>query len=123
MRVKSSNIASHVWKSATLCNALIFGIVGEAGAQTNIQNPIGSNDQTIPQLLAAIMSQLRPFALTLAVFSIVVVGFQFVYYAVAGNSSGVTSARKNLMWVLLGTAVILAASTLATIVENFLKGI
>ena len=84
-----------------------------------IKNPIGT--QTIEALIASVAGQLTQFALVLAVFAIVVVGFKLVFAAVNGDAAGITQARKMLWWVLLGTAIIVGAKLIALAVQNFLQ--
>lgn len=84
-----------------------------------IENPIGT--QTIEDLIASVAGQLTQFALVLAVFAIVVVGFKFVFAAVNGDPTGITQARKMLWLVLLGVAIIVSAQLIALAVQNFLQ--
>jgi predicted cobalt transporter CbtA len=78
---------------------------------------------TILDLIESVISQLTPIAITIAIFAIVVIGFKFVVAAVQGNPTGVQEARKNLLWVLIGTAVVVGANALATAVQSFLSGL
>ena len=122
-----------LWKTLLLYIVLLCGILtnstlivhaAEPTPQNiEIQNPLGTQQMTIIDLIERITSQLTPLALVIATFSIIVVGFQFVIAAVQGNTSKIAEARKNLMWVLIGTAIVVAATVIATAVKTFLTGL
>lgn len=117
-----------MWKTRFLYIGLVSGILHMStltvhAEDIEIQNPLGYNNTTIMDLIVSVTTKLTPYVLTLATFAIVVVGFKFVYAAATGNSSALTDAKKNLMWVLIGTAVVVGAVALATAVKTFLTGL
>lgn len=114
-----------MWKTFLLYAGLMSGMLGNsihlAHADIEIKNPLGDQTTTIQALIQSIISQLLPTVLLIAVVAIIVVGFKFVVAAVQGDSSGLQQARKNLLWVLIGTAVVVGAWTLATAAISFFK--
>ena len=115
------------WKTFLLYLGLLCGMVGGAYSvraapdSIPIANPLGPNVKTIPQLLVAVTTRLTPFVITLATFSILIVGFQFVFAVARGDQNGITKARTNFIWVLVGTAIVVGATVIVTAVETFLK--
>lgn len=81
-----------------------------------IKPPIGST--TFNQLVNNILARLAPVVLVVATVAIIFVGFRYVMAAVSGNQSKIKEANKNLMYVLVGAGVIIAASLLASAVIN-----
>ena len=118
---------NRMWKTLLLYIGLLYSIFGNgvltARADVNIENPLGSQTKSIPDLIKSIINQLLPVASVIAVFAIIIVGFQFVIAAVQGEPGKIKDARKNLMWVLIGAAIIVGAYTLATAVTTFFKGL
>lgn len=114
-----------MWKTTLLYGGFVCGIliisIPAAHADVNIENPIGPRTMTIPDLIASVSRQLIPVAVVIAVFAIIVIGFRFVIAAVQGDASGLKEARKNLLWVLIGIAVVVGAYSIATIARNVLN--
>lgn len=122
-----------LWETSLLYATLVFGMLpssiltirAEEPAPTaqniKIENPLGEQTTTIQALLQSIISQLLPTILLIAVVAIIVVGFKFVVAAVQGDSGGLQQARKNLLWVLIGTAIVVGAWTIATAAITFFK--
>ena len=119
--------SSRMWKTFLLYATLLYGIFGNGilavRADVNIENPLGPNTKSIPNLIQSIIGQLEPVAVVIAIFAIIVVGFQFVLAAVQGEPGKIKEARKNLMWVLIGVAIVVSAYTLATAVTTFFKNL
>ena len=115
-----------MWK-----NPLLFGVFSAillvsapfifVSAQGNIPNPIKYDN--FPDLLLAVTTAVRNIGMVLAVLAIVIIGFKFIQASAAGNEGGIKEARKYFWWVLIGTAVVVGASVIATAVINFVKGI
>lgn len=118
-----------MWKTFLLYAGLWYGMIGNgipipmARADVNIENPLGTKTTTIQLLISSIVAQLTPVALIIATFAIIVVGFQFVIAAMQGESGKIKDARKNLMWVLIGTGVIVSATLLATAAKTFFSNL
>jgi len=91
------------------------------GNSVTIQNPIGASD--FYQLVNNIARAVTGIALVLATLAIVIVGFKFVMASVSGDASKLTETKKLLMWVLIGTAIVVAAAQLAGGIIGFVKGL
>ena len=88
-------------------------------ASLNITNPLGEvNDVTT--LVGSIINFLIILAIPITAILIVYAGF--LYITSAGNDEKVKTAQKALIWALVGFAVILVASSVPTIIEEFLSG-
>lgn len=85
-----------------------------------IQNPLGpgSNLGTFLENLIAIIVQA---GIPLVVLALVYSGFRFVL--AQGNPEKLVEARKILLWTVVGTAILLGAWTIATIVSNTITAI
>lgn len=115
------SILKRVWKNKLL-KPLIFAILGIAHSvyALVIENPI-SPTSNFPRLIEKIAVAVRTIAIPLAGVAIVFVGFKFVIAAASGNQSELTKAKTMLLWVLVGTAIIIGASVLAEAVVNFAR--
>ncbi|MCK4918578.1 MAG: TrbC/VirB2 family protein [Candidatus Pacebacteria bacterium] len=94
-------------------------------ATTNVvlDNPIGGTSSTLAGFIDSILDVVVTIATPIAILAIIYSGFLFV--KAQGNSSELEKAKKTLMWVLVGVAVLLGAQLLASVIEgtiNNLKG-
>lgn len=85
-----------------------------------IQNPLGpgSNLGTFLESLIGIIVQA---GIPLVVLALVYSGFRFVL--AQGNPEKLVEARRILLWTVVGTAILLGAWTIATIVSNTIAAI
>lgn len=115
-----------LWKTL-LYVGLLYGIfvsgIPAARADITIDNPLGPRTTSITDLITSIIGQLTPVAVVIAVFAIIVVGFQFVLAAVQGEPGKIKDARKNLMWVLIGVGIIVSARLLAEAAKVFFSNL
>lgn len=112
-----------MWKRP-LQKALILGMLAVAWfsqAATEIKNPIESN--SFMALIDGLAVAVRTVAEPLAILAIVFAGFRFVSASASGNQKGVTEARNMLVWILVGTAIIVGGSYLATAVSNTIQNV
>ena len=85
----------------------------------NITNPmVGVND--ITTLVGNIINFLIKLAFPITAILVVYAGF--LYITSAGNDEKVKTAQKALIWAIVGFAVVLIASSVPTIIEEFLSG-
>lgn len=116
-----------LWKTPLLYAGLMLGMIGNGipavHADIKIENPLGPKTKSITNLITSIIGQLTPVAVVIAVFAIVVIGFQFVLAAVQGESGKITQARKNLWWVLIGVGIIVSAKLLAEAAKVFFSNL
>lgn len=116
-----------LWKTSLLYTGLMLGMIGSgilpAAAGIKIENPLGPKTTSITDLITSIIGQLTPVAVVIAVFAIIVVGFQFVLAAVQGEPGKIKEARKNLLWVLIGVGIIVSARLLAEAAKVFFSNL
>lgn len=122
-RLSLPNKGPRLWKSGlrqTLFSAILGLKAPWALAQTAIENPIDADD--FGTLVVSIAETVRDIALPLAFAALVFVGFRFVTATAAGDKEGLTAAKKMLLWVVVGTAILVGATVLAeAIVETAKK--
>ena len=89
------------------------------GVEFLIENPLGETSD-ISTLLSNIVNFLIKLAIPISAILIVYAGF--LYITSAGNEEKVKTAQKALIWALVGFAVILIASSVPVIIQEFLSG-
>ena len=77
-----------------------------------IPNPIAA--ESFPCLIKTISLAAIQVAIPIAVITIIVVGLRFVFAGLSGNSAKVTEARKLLINVVIGTAIIVGSFVIAS---------
>lgn len=85
-----------------------------AAAQTNsssLQDPLQFH--TVSDFVAGFLKIIVTLAIPVIGFFIVLIGFQFI--AAQGNSSKLSKAKTNAVYVLIGSALVLGAWVLATL--------
>jgi len=82
-------------------------------------NPLGATSD-ITTLVKNILNFLWKLAWAIAPILIVYAGF--LYITSAGNEDKVKTAQKTLIWALVGFAVVLIASSVPAIIQDFLSG-
>lgn len=119
-----------MWKNALFIGFFIaiLGIAGIAEAapcppceQGSFCNPICS--KSLEELIGAISAGVLKVALVLAPLAVLIAGFRFLIAASRGDQAGLSKARQLFMWTLIGTAILVGASVIATAVINFAKGL
>lgn len=108
-----------MWKSflLSLISFAIVGLAYSASAAVTIQNPIGA--QSFTELIKRLADAILTIAIPLAVVAIIFVGFKFVLASASGNAKGLEESRKMLLWVAIGTALIVGASAIAKALVDF----
>ena len=92
-------------------------------AQTwNFINPFTRSSDAV-SLICAVSSAVRTLAIPLAVIAIIFVGFQFVVAASTGDRGNLQKLKTVLVWVLVGTIIIVAATVIINATVNFLSEI
>ena len=117
----------NVWKTYLLTIAifvmLLTGLTASASCHNLggqfFDNPIQAC--SFKDLVLTISRAIRDVAIPVAVVSIIYVGFKMVLGAASGNQGEIASARKMLMYVLLGTALVVGSSVLAKAVVDFVQ--
>lgn len=85
----------------------------------NISNPLGGTSD-----ISALASNIIKFLIILAIpiTAILVVYAGYLYIVSAGNEEKVKIAQKALIWAIVGFAVVLIASSIPAIIQEFLTG-
>jgi hypothetical protein len=91
---------------------------GQGGGSNSptIDNPFKGGDSLQDFLVAIIDNIIMPIGVVLAVLAFIYTGFLFV--TAQGNDSKLTNAKKALVNSAIGTAVLLGAWSIATVVRN-----
>lgn len=90
-------------------------------AADGFSNPLSGDDgeiTTISGLLSVVIKWILGISAFLAMLAIVVSGVRMIMSL--GNPSGVEAAKKNLMWAVIGTAVIMLSYAIITLVSGLL---
>ncbi len=82
-----------------------------------IQNELDGLDKQVQQA-TKIVDAITPIAISIAVIMIIYAGFLFM--TAGGNEDKISTARKALIWSLVGLAVILIGSGFVKIIEDIL---
>jgi len=83
-------------------------------AAEGIQSPLKPEVSSIPGFIEAALKALVMIALPILTLFIVYSGFKFI--SAQGNSSKLEEAKKNFMYVIIGSLLILGAWVVATLV-------
>ena len=85
----------------------------------NIPNPLGETSD-----VSTLASNIIKFLIILAIpiTGILVVYAGYLYITSAGNEEKVKTAQKALIWAIVGFAVVLIASSVPAIIQEFLTG-
>ena len=94
-------------------SVIVAHAVANDGKFENILNPDFS---TVPDFIAGVLRVVVMIALPIITIFIVFAGFQFL--SAQGNSGKLETAKKNFMWVIIGTLLIMGAWVLATLIAG-----
>jgi hypothetical protein len=83
-----------------------------SAASESIPNPIAA--RSFPCLIKTISSAAIQVAVPIAVITIIFVGLRFVFAGLSGNTTKVADARKLLVNVVIGTAIIVGSFVIAS---------
>lgn len=81
-----------------------------------ITNPLRVGGSVFDILTAVIRNIIMPLASVLVVLAILYSGFRFVM--AQGNSTEITKAKEGLIWVLVGSAVLLGAYGISELIKG-----
>ncbi len=82
-----------------------------SGKPITLINPLGDNDITLPKLIERILSIALKIGTPLVALAIIYTGYLFI--AAQGNPTKLADAKKTLMYVLIGAAILLGAYAIA----------
>lgn len=99
--------------------SLAEGLLGNPSG-LSLPNPLGTTSD-LPDLVNKIIGVVLDLLLVVAVVYLVYAGFLFV--KAQGNPDAINDAKSNLLWAVIGLAVILGAQAIADFVKNTITGI
>jgi len=92
--------------------------IGGGGGKTSLFNPLpGVN--SIPDFIVKVMDAIQPMILLMAVFFIILSGFQFL--KAQGEPDKIKTAQTNIKWTLVGVAIVVGARALIALIIDILK--
>lgn len=98
--------------TAAILGSLLYFTAHIAEAQSQLQNPTSVDG--IADFVALVLKVMVMVALPVISFFIVYSGFLFI--SAQGNPEGLSKAKTNLMYVIIGAALILGAWVIATMI-------
>ena len=99
---------------------LLLSIFLNTYALDGVKNPLaGKVDGDIDDIIKTMISGLLKLAIPFLVLAYIYVGFLFV--KAQGAAAKLQEARKALIWVVVGTIIIIGANTIYSIIEDTLK--
>lgn len=91
-------------------------ITGHNGPGSGIKSPLSDSITDIPKLINAILGIIIQIGFPLVVVMIVYCGFLFVM--ARGNKDQLETAKKAIVWTLIGAAVLLGASVISAAIQS-----
>jgi len=96
------------------------GSSGKVSISGHIDNPFGGTGNSLKDLFLAILNNIvLPIGGVIAVLAFIYSGF--LYVMAQGDTKKIQTAHDALLYTAVGTAVLLGASVIATVVENTIK--
>lgn len=83
---------------------------------TGIKNPLGEKIKDIPTLIGTILNFVLLVGVPIITLAIIYAGFLFV--TAAGNSEKLTTAKKTLLYTLIGAALLLGSYVIAQAIKG-----
>ena len=99
------------------------GITGEMSPPTEsniftLQNPLNKDISSVGDLIQAVIEILTYLFIIFAVLMFIYIGFQYVTNAAQGNAKKIEELHKQLMWLVIGVAVVIGARVIIQVVIN-----
>jgi heme/copper-type cytochrome/quinol oxidase subunit 2 len=94
---------------------------GRDGSSGTLQNPLKEGYTSIPDFLGALLDIVITIAIPIIVLMIIYSGFLFV--KAQGKPEELVTARKAIVWTLIGAAIILGASLLSYAIQGTIEEI
>lgn len=94
---------------------VLFLLVPGAEAQT-LENPLASGLDSIPNFIAGALKVMVMIALPIITLFFVYSGFLFI--SAQGNDEGLSRAKNNFLYTVIGAALILGAWVLSTMIAG-----
>ena len=123
--VDTKGTASSADTRGTATEADTRGTATEADVRTTapstiftLQNPLRSDINSIGALVQAFVEIITYIAIIFAVLAFIWVGFQYVTNAATGNAKKIQELHNQLMWLVVGVAVVISARVIIQVVIN-----
>ncbi|MEX2515001.1 MAG: TrbC/VirB2 family protein [Candidatus Paceibacterota bacterium] len=100
--------------STVLVLASTVLLPGTVGAQAKLENPLKA--ESLTDFLNQVVQDLVFLSVPVIVFFIIYAGFLFV--TAGGNTGKIETAQKTALYTVIGAAIILGASLIASILEG-----
>jgi hypothetical protein len=99
------------------------GISGSQSVPTKsnifiLQNPLNKNINSVGDLIQAFIEIITYLFIIFAVLMFIYVGFQYVTNAAQGNAKKIEELHKQLLWLVVGVAVVIGARVIIQVVIN-----
>ncbi len=99
------------------------GITTEVGGPTKsniftLQNPLNKSINSVGDLIQAVIEVITYLFIIFAVLMFIYVGFQYVTNAAQGNAKKIEELHKQLLWLVVGVAVVIGARVIIQVVIN-----
>jgi hypothetical protein len=107
--------------SALFLPAMLYAQAGQSDPTIRLDNPFKAGNTLYDFIVTVIDKIILPLGAVVVVLAIIYSGFRFVI--AQGNESEIRKARENLMWVVIGAAVLLGSWVIARVVENTVKSL
>lgn len=98
--------------------SMMFYAADIALAASGFNNPLGTGVTTVSGLLTKIIKWILGISAFLAMLALVVGGVRLIISF--GNPSGVSAAKNNILWAVIGIAVIMLSYAIITLVSDLL---
>jgi len=108
---------SKIFSKPLIFVLLVFLFIPFAINAVDIINPITYN--TTAELIGALVGFLMKIAIPIAVMMIVVAGFYFI--TAAGEPEKINTAKKIVLWTLIGLGIVLLARGFTEVIEMLFK--
>ncbi len=97
--------------------SFVYAVEGQFGAGESLVNPLGDcTDNCLMDFLKDVLDFVIEVGAVVVILMMVYVGFQFV--TARGNATELESAKKSLLWTVIGALILLGAQAIATGIQN-----
>ncbi len=91
------------------------------GVVIKLENPLGSNTNSLPELVQKILEIALKVGVPLIALAIIYTGYLFI--AAQGNPEKLQKAKQSLIWVVIGSGILLGAYVIANALVGTINAI
>ncbi len=99
----------------------VFLSIASFAEAAGIENPLGSNQTSIPNLVSLVLTYVTRVGGVVAIIAFIYAGFKFVQ--ARGNETELKKAKDIFFWTVIGVAILLGAKLLADLVIGTIKSL